>query len=67
MSTAIVAVLAAIAAMKSGGLANEALLAKNDAILSQSKASDQWNYDQAKGIKRTIDAGLSSVVSKPKL
>ncbi len=59
ITTAMIAVLAALASMKSGNLANSALLAKNDAILMQSKASDQWNYYQAKGIKRTIDDALS--------
>ena len=67
LTTAIVAVLAALASMKSGALANDALLAKNDAILNQSKASDQWNYYQAKGIKRTIDEGLSLIHSNKKL
>jgi len=67
LTTAFIAVLAALASMKSGGLANEALLAKNDAILSQSKASDQWNYYQAKGIKRTVDEGFAATASNPKL
>ncbi len=51
LSTALVAVLAAIASLQAGALANRALLAKNEAVLAQAKASDQWAYYQAKGIK----------------
>lgn len=54
ITTAIIAVVAAIASLMSGSYANEAVLQKNDAILNQSKASDQWNYYQAKGIKKTL-------------
>ena len=56
LSTAIIAVLAAIAALQSGSYANEALADKNDSILAQSKASDLWDYYQAKGIKAAIYA-----------
>jgi len=51
LSTALFAVLAAIASLKSGQLANESLLRMNEATLKQSQASDQWSYYQAKGIK----------------
>lgn len=55
-STALLAVIAAIASLRSGALSNDALLLKNEAILYQAKASDQWAYYQAKGIKATIYA-----------
>jgi hypothetical protein len=51
LSTALLAVVAAIAALQSGTLVNESLAAKNDAVLKQAQASDQWAYYQAKGIK----------------
>ena len=51
LSTALFAVLAAIASLKSGQLANEALLEMNEATLKQAQASDAWAYYQAKGIK----------------
>src|SRR6267143_667233 len=51
-STALIAVLAAIAALESGTYSNEALLEKNEALLAQTKASDQWAYYQAKSVKR---------------
>jgi hypothetical protein len=47
LSTAILAVLAAIASLLSGEHANEAML-------SQIEASSQWNYYQAKSIKTAV-------------
>ena len=54
LTTALIAVLAAIATMESNMHTNEALLSKNSSILSQARASDQWAYYQAKGIKGII-------------
>jgi hypothetical protein len=51
LSTALLAVVAAIAALQSGSLVNEALTLKNDAVLKQAQASDNWAYYQAKGLK----------------
>jgi len=45
--SAIMAVLAAIGGLQAGHAANEAML-------SQIKAADSWNYYQAKGIKATV-------------
>ena len=53
LSTALFAVLAAIASLESGQLANEALVEMNEATLKQAQASDAWSYYQAKGIKQT--------------
>src|SRR6266480_2279685 len=53
LSTAILAVLAAIAGLLSGKHANEAMM-------SQIEASDQWGYYQAKSIKASVlDAKMS--------
>src|ERR1041385_7049320 len=53
LSTAILAVLAAIAGLLSGEHANEAMM-------NQIEASDQWNYYQAKSIKASVlDAKMS--------
>ena len=53
LSTAILAVLAAIAGLLSGKNANEAMM-------SQIGAADQWNFYQAKGIKAAVlDAKMS--------
>ena len=51
LSTAIIAVLAAVASLVSGNFATHALLAKNDALLMQIKASDTWNEYQSKSLK----------------
>src|SRR6266403_1350008 len=53
-TTALIAVVAAIAALESGAYSNDALLLKNEALLAQTKASDQWAYYQAKSVKGTI-------------
>jgi hypothetical protein len=47
LSTAILAVLAAIAGLLSGKHANEAMM-------TQIQVADQWNYYQAKGIKASV-------------
>jgi len=47
LSSALIAVLAAVCALFAGTYANEAMLA-------QLKASDQWSYYQAKSIKSAI-------------
>ena len=53
LSTAILAVLAAIASLLSGEHANEAMM-------NQIEASDQWSYYQAKSIKAAVlDAKMS--------
>ncbi len=53
LSTAILAVLAAIAGLLSGKHANEAMM-------SQIEASDQWGFYQAKSIKASVlDAKIS--------
>ena len=54
LSTALIAVIAALSSLLSGTYANQSLLEKNSAILAQSQASDQWNFYQAKGIKKAI-------------
>lgn len=68
-STAIIAVFAAIASLESGTYSNEALMQKNEALLSQAKASDQWAYYQAKGIKGVIytTQALAAKTSNPEL
>jgi hypothetical protein len=55
LSTAFMAVLAAIAGLLGGHHVNEALI-------DQIKASDQWNYYQAKGIKSEIAASTDKVL-----
>lgn len=63
LTTALIAVLAAIATMESNLHTNEALLSKNSSILSQARASDQWAYYQAKGIKGIIYESQKDLIS----
>src|SRR5580704_18413853 len=51
ISTAFMAVFAALGSLMAGHHSNEALI-------SQIKASDQWNYYQAKGIKYDISQSI---------
>jgi|SRR5579862_7457158 len=54
LSTAIIAAIAAVAALRAGDTVNEALALKTDAAQLQGQASDQWAYYQAKGIKAAV-------------
>jgi Domain of unknown function (DUF4337) len=62
LSTAFMAVLAAVAGLLAGHHANEA-------VIDRQKSGDQWNYYQAKGIKLEIAAStdkiLRSLSAKP--
>lgn len=58
LSTAILAVLAAIAGLLSGKNANEAMM-------SQIEASDQWNYYQAKSIKASVLDAKMALATAP--
>lgn len=57
LSTAILAVLAAIAGLLAGMYANEAMM-------SQIQASDQWGYFQAKSIKAAILEAKTTLASE---
>src|SRR5882724_11139859 len=57
LSTAIIAVFAAVASLESGANSNDAILEKNDAVLNQSKASDQWALYQAKVVRAEVVNG----------
>lgn len=54
LSTALIAVLAAVAALQAGATINEALLVKNDAMAVRTEAFDLWAQYQAKGIKSSL-------------
>src|ERR1700733_1450720 len=60
--TAILAALSGLLHYEEGVLQTQSLLFKNDAVLLQSKTSDEWNLYQAessKGHMMEIAAGLS--------
>ena len=54
VTTTIIAVFAAIISSFAGNYASDAFLQKNNAIFYQDKATDQWTYYQAKGIKLSL-------------
>jgi Domain of unknown function (DUF4337) len=56
LSTALLAACAAIASLEAGATVNEALVLKTESTQFQARASDQWAYYQAKGIKGAIAA-----------
>jgi hypothetical protein len=67
LSTAILAVLAAVASLKSGAWANEAIVKKNDAVLHQSKADDAWAHYQAMGVKAVVFSTQAESAASPEL
>ena len=54
LTTALLAAVAAIAALRAGATVNEALVLKTEAARLQAEASNQWTYYQAKGIKAAV-------------
>jgi hypothetical protein len=54
LTTALLATLAAVAALKASATVNEALMLKTEAGKLQAEAADQWAYYQAKGIKAAV-------------
>jgi hypothetical protein len=54
LTTALLAALGAVAALRAGDTVNEALVLKTEAGRLQAEASDQWGYYQAKGIKSSV-------------
>ena len=67
LSTAILAVLAAIASLESGDHANEAIVLKTDATLTQSAADDAWAFYQAKSVKEDMYRALIALAPRPEV
>jgi hypothetical protein len=66
LTTAMVAVLAAVSSLLSGGNSNEAILEKSNAMLNQSLASDQWAFYQAKSLKGSLAQSEAEIVMESK-
>lgn len=64
VSTAMLAVLAAVASLESGAYSNDAILSKNDGVLQQAKASDAWSYYQAKGTRASVLATAAEAIAE---
>jgi hypothetical protein len=54
LTTALLAAIGAVAALRAGATVNEAVVLKTEAARLQGEASDQWAYYQAKGIKAEV-------------
>ena len=60
ITTSLLAALAALASLRAGATVNEALALKTDATNLQARASDQWAYYQAKGVKAAVQESIFS-------
>jgi hypothetical protein len=54
MTIAVMAVIAAISASLETSEGDKTIVAKNDAVLQQNQATDQWNEYEAKSVKKNI-------------
>ena len=63
ISTALFAVIAAIAALEAGNYANEALFQANRAVLLQTQAVDTWSQYQAESIKKYEATNLVMILA----
>ena len=64
VTTAVLATLGAIFAYMGGATQANAMLYKNNAAITKTEASNQWNYYQAKSSKQNL-AELGSKIAKP--
>lgn len=65
LMTAILSTIGAIVNFASGNAQNEALFLKNESILKQSQASDQWAYYQSKSTKMHIADAAAKLTADP--
>jgi hypothetical protein len=54
MTIAVLAVAAAVVASLETTEGDRTIVAKNDAVLQQNKATDEWNFFQAKSLKKNL-------------
>ena len=65
LMTAILATVGALVSYRSGSAQNEALFLKNQSILKQAQASDQWAFYQAKSLKSHVDGATAALAVDP--
>jgi len=63
LMTAILATIGALISYQSGSAQNEAMFLKNQSILKQAEASDQWAFYQAKSMKGHLDDAVAALSS----
>jgi hypothetical protein len=67
LMTAILSTIGALISYQSGSAQNEAMFLKNQSILKQAEASDQWAYYQAKSTKSHLDDAVAALAPTPEL
>ena len=65
LMTAILATVGALVSYQSGSAQNEAMFLKNQSILKQAEASDQWAFYQARSLKSHVDAATAALATDP--
>ena len=65
LMTAVLATIGALISYQSGSAQNEAMFLKNQSILKQAEASDQWAFYQAKSVKGHLDEATAALSSDP--
>ncbi|MBI2800066.1 MAG: DUF4337 family protein [Gammaproteobacteria bacterium] len=61
LMTAMLATIGALISYQSGSAQNEAMFLKNQSILKQAEASDQFAFYQAKSVKAHLDEAIASL------
>jgi hypothetical protein len=67
LMTAVLATVGALISYQSGSAQNEAMFLKNESILKQSQASDQFAFYQAKSVKAHLDDAVAALSSDPEI
>ena len=65
LMTAVLATIGALISYQSGSAQNEAMFLKNQSILKQAEASDQWAFYQARSVKGHLDEATAALSSDP--
>lgn len=67
LMTAILATLGALISYQSGSAQNQAMFLKNESILKQAEASDQWAFYQSKSMKSHLDESTAALATDPEI
>lgn len=67
LMTAILSTIGALISYQSGTAQNEAMFLKNQSILKQAEASDQWAFYQSKSTKSHLDEAVAALTEKPEM
>ena len=65
LMTAVLATVGALISYQSGSAQTEAMFLKNQSILKQAEASDQWAFYQAKSVKGHIAEAAAELATSP--